>query len=261
MRLIVLPLVFLISFIASDVCAQALYVTWPPQIEVVEGEAFSLEWSAGGAETVVVAISGTRTPLGGQSRGEFSYLIGKVPAAQCALHFTVPWIDSLVFLVKIKAYNNAGKLLGKEERSYRFRPAVLANRRADGIYLDLHLRINQRLYVQKDGKLTHAYLTTSSAAYNWVYSPKSPRRIHDHAGVFSILSKTRYHWSSQFNVAMLRAMRYHEGHFIHATPRTQYYLLGRPASHGCNRLTLQDAKQLYEMTPLGTRVEIIGPKG
>ncbi len=261
MRALILLLIISAGLVKSDVYGQSLYVTWPVQAEVVEGEIFTLEWSAGGAETVVVAISGTCTPVGGKSRGDFNFLMGKVPAAQSTLSFKMPWVDSLVFSVKVKAYDGAGKLLGVESKEYRFRPAVLANRKADGIYIDLHLRINQRLYVQKDEKLSRVYLTTSSAAYNWVYSGKSPRRIHDHAGVFNILSKSKYHWSSQFNVAMRWAMRYHEGHFIHATTRTQYHLLGRPASHGCNRLALEDAKELYETTPLGTRVEVIGPKG
>ncbi|MDI6827097.1 MAG: L,D-transpeptidase [Armatimonadota bacterium] len=261
MRTLILLSIVLIGLTKPYAHSQTLYVTWPAQVEIVEGEIFKLEWSAGGAETVVVAISGTCTPVGGKSRGYYNSLMGTVPAAQSTLSFKMPWVDSLVFSVKVKAYDGAGKLLGIEGKEFRFRPAVLANRKADGIYIDLHLRTNQRLYVQKNEKLNRVYLTTSSAAYNWVYLGKSPQKIHDHAGVFNILSKAKYHWSSQFNVAMRWAMRYHEGHFIHATTRTQYHLLGRPASHGCNRLAIEDAKELYETTPLGTRVEVIGPKG
>jgi len=56
-------------------------------------------------------------------------------------------------------------------------------------------------------------------------------------------------------------MRYLSGHFIHATSPNLYKFLGEPASHGCNRLTKTDAKALYDATPLGTRVEVIGPNG
>jgi len=245
---------------AGPAYAQALYVTWPAEVEAVEGRALTLEWSAGGAETVIVALHGTRTSLGGRPRGEFSLLVGKLAAAEGKISLTVPWIDSLAFALKVKAYDGTGGMLGIEERQYRFRPGVLADRTEDGIYLDLRLRENQRLYVQKNQELTHAYLSTSSAAYNWVYTERSPRKFHDHAGVCKVVSKSRSHWSSQFEVRMLWAIRYHEGHFIHATTRDQYRLLGQPASHGCNRLAINDAKQLYEMTDIGTRVEIIGPE-
>jgi len=76
-----------------------------------------------------------------------------------------------------------------------------------------------------------------------------------------VLEKKRSHWSTLFNVRMPWAMRYHGGHYIHATSPNLYRLLGRPASHGCNRLTHRDARELYQTTPLGTRVEVVGPDG
>lgn len=60
---------------------------------------------------------------------------------------------------------------------------------------------------------------------------------------------------------MRYSLRYHGGHYIHATTRNYYSALGQPASHGCNRLTLEDARALYLMTPIGARVEVIGPSG
>jgi lipoprotein-anchoring transpeptidase ErfK/SrfK len=36
----------------------------------------------------------------------------------------------------------------------------------------------------------------------------------------------------------------------------EYKKLGNPASHGCIRLDLKDAKWLYEKLPLGVRVSI-----
>ena len=142
-----------------------------------------------------------------------------------------------------------------------FRPVVLEKRAADGIYLDLHKRTDQRLYVQKNGKLVKAYLSSSSENYLWLPPNRHLNKPHDHAGVFRVLSKEPDHMSRLFAVHMRWAMRYLGGHFIHATNRNLYRNLGRAASHGCNRLTLYDAKQLYDATPVGTRVEVIGPGG
>ena len=227
-----------------------------------EGETYTITWAADAIQSVSVVVYGTRTPRGTTSRGNFQIAAAEaVPAALGQLSWTVPWIDSVEFLVKAKGYNSLGYQVAMDERRYGFRPAVMANRTEDGIYLDLHERINQRVYVQKDSCLTRAYLSSSSENYLWLAPSRHSTKPHDHAGVFKVLEKKRSHWSTLFNVRMPWAMRYHGGHYIHATSPNLYRLLGRPASHGCNRLTHRDARELYQTTPLGTRVEVIGPDG
>lgn len=243
-------------------CAQSISITGPARIGMLEAETYAISWTSSGIESVSIVAHGTRTPLGTRSRGSFNMAVTEaVPATWESAEWTVPWIDSVTFFVKVKGYDLDGNMVAFDERGYRFRPAVLANRTEDGIYLDLHRRTNQRLYRQENYRITHAYLSSSSENYEWRPPCNHVRRAHDHAGVFSVIEKKRSHWSILFDVEMPWAMRYHRGHFIHATSPALYRLLGVPASGGCNRMTNHDARELYRLTPLGTRVEVIGPDG
>ena len=251
----------LLLFIRPCYC-QDIGFNGPNQAELVEGKSYTLSWTSSGGETVKVIIHGTRTPLGAVSRGEFVIPVAQsVPSIQGQMDFILPWIDSRNFAIKIKEYDVDGKVVSTGEREYGFRPAVMENRTMDGIYLDLHRRINQRLYVQKAGRITQDYLCSSSENYLWLPPKQHPSIPHDHAGVFKVLERNPDHYSALFHVHMYWAMRYLAGHFIHATSPNLYRRLGRPASHGCNRMTRHDAEELSGATPVGTRVEVIGPKG
>ncbi len=48
---------------------------------------------------------------------------------------------------------------------------------------------------------------------------------------------------------------YGRGIYIHGTPEER--LIGRPASYGCIRMRSKDVVKLFEMVPVGTRVEIV----
>ncbi|MCE5199379.1 MAG: L,D-transpeptidase family protein [Armatimonadota bacterium] len=242
--------------------AQSVSITKPNRAALLEGQNYTITWNADDVKSASVVAYGPRTPLGGKSRGNFSIVIAnRAPAGSRAVNWRVPWIDAIRLSVKIKGYDSQGRLTATSQRNYGFRPKVLANRTQDGIYLDLHKRTDQRLYVQQHGKLTRAYLSSSSSGYDWLPPKTHIPKPHDHAGVFSVLEKTPNHHSQLFDVDMPWAMRYHGGHFIHATTSAYYKYLGTSASHGCNRLTISDARQLYKATPVGTRVEVIGPKG
>lgn len=257
-----LLLVALILVFCAPASAQDLYINGPEQAELTEGQTYTAAWNAGGAETVDISVCGTRTPLGTKSRGPFEIVIARgVSAVQNESSFTMPWIDSVKFALRIIGRGGAGEKVSAGEREYRFRPAVLANRADDGLYLDLHQKVNQRLYAQKDGIITRAYISSSSMKYSWKAVNVHPETPHDHAGVFSVISKSPKAHSRQYDVDMPWAMQYLSGHFIHATSPNLYSRLSRPASHGCNRLTREDARELYDATPIGTRVEVIGPRG
>ena len=242
--------------------AQTATVTGPNRSALLLGAEYTLTWSSEGIRSVSLVAHGERTPRGTESRGRFRFAVAEgVPADGGSAAWRVPWVDSTTLFIKVKGYDAGGQQVVENERGYRFRPAVMERRTADGITLDLHRNRNQRLYVQRGGEITHVYISSSSENYRWRPAGRHILAPHDHAGVFRVLSKSRNHWSRLFDVNMPYAMRYHGGHFIHATSRNLYRNLGRPASHGCNRLTLHDARELYQMTPIGTRVEVIGPYG
>lgn len=81
-------------------------------------------------------------------------------------------------------------------------------------------------------------------------------------GRFSVLSKERRHWSTQYHVWMPYAMRVVRGIFIHEVPvrpdGVQYGAaeLGRPVSAGCIRVGVGSAKRLYDWARVGTTVLI-----
>jgi len=261
MKRVAVAMVLLLAAIGST-AAQTLSITGPSRNGMLEGETYDITWYAEGLRSVTVVVYGTKTPLGTALRGRFTIIVSKpVPAENGIVRWTVPWIDSIAFGLKIKGYDDLGQLRATDERTYRFRPAVMADRLADGIYIALHRRSNQRLYVQRNQRITRAYLCSSSQNYRWVPAGVHPSTPHDHYGVFKVQEKTTLHWSNEYQLPMPYALRYHGGHFIHATSRNMYRYLGRPASHGCNRLTRHDAMELFKMTPVGTRVEVIGPGG
>ncbi len=257
---IVAVLALVIVLIPVAVSAQDVYFNAPLQAELTEGQTYSVEWLAGGAETVDILICGTRTPLGGRPRGDFEIPAAtKVTAVQGVQTITIPWIDSLKFFIRIISRDGAGKKVSSAQREFRFRPAVLADRPDDGIYVDLHQKTNQRLFVESGGVITKACICSSSMNYSWMPPNVHPKTPHDHAGVYKVISRQRTAYSKLYEVEMPWALQYLSGHFIHATSPPLYKLLGRPASHGCNRLTREDAHALFDATPLGARVEIIGP--
>lgn len=258
---VVLKITLALLALASGAVAQSLSITGPSRYAMLENDTYTISWNSRGVDSVSIVAHGERTPLGSDSRGSFDIVIAEgVPAGAGGAKWTIPWIDSITFFVKLKGYDSQGRLVAVDERGYGFRPAVLADKTQDGLYLDLHQRTNQRIYVQKGYKITRAYISTSSQNYLWRPPGRHIQKPHDHAGVFSVLEKKPNHWSTLFNVDMPWAMRYHGGHFIHATSPNLYLYLGQPASSGCNRLTYTDARELYHATPLGTRVEVIGPK-
>lgn len=256
-----IAILLMITFTAGAY-GQHINLTAPGRSGMLEGDSYRIAWYSSGLASVSAVVYGKRTPLGTRSRGNFEIVVsGPVSAGQNGVDWTVPWIDAANFNVKLKGFDRTGRVVATDERRYNFRPKVMANRMEDGLFLDLHTKTNQRLYVQKGYRITRAYLSSSSRNYLWNPPDRHTKTTHDHAGVYNVIEKKPMHWSTLFNVRMPWAMRYHGGHFIHATSPNLYKDLGTPASAGCNRLTNHDAREVYRMTPLGTRVEVIGPDG
>ena len=75
---------------------------------------------------------------------------------------------------------------------------------------------------------------------------------HNHTGGFIIDSKDINHNAGK----MPFSLHYWSGHYIHATEPRFEKLLGTPASQGCVRLRLADAKWLFDHTPEGCQLII-----
>jgi hypothetical protein len=72
-------------------------------------------------------------------------------------------------------------------------------------------------------------------------------------GDYQVLSKEPLHLSRIYhNARMPYSLRFHGGYFIHGFTIVPHH----PASHGCIRLTIPDAKTLYAWTPIGTPVRV-----
>lgn len=89
--------------------------------------------------------------------------------------------------------------------------------------------------------------------------PKTPTPV----GTFKVLNKHPRAWSRSFGLWMPYWMAFtNRGHGIHELPewpggyKEGKNHLGRPASHGCVRLGVGPAKEMYDWAPVGTPVII-----
>jgi lipoprotein-anchoring transpeptidase ErfK/SrfK len=91
-------------------------------------------------------------------------------------------------------------------------------------------------------------------------APESPTPL----GEYSTTQKIEYAWVERFGVGAYYWIRFFEDYLIHSVPFDEngemiveeFEKLGNPASHGCIRLRLEEAKWLYETLPLGVKVVI-----
>ena len=102
----------------------------------------------------------------------------------------------------------------------------------------VHIEINkgaQRMIVYVDGEQRMTYrVSTGKAGYD------TP------SGSFRALSMKLMHYSKKYdNAPMPHAIFFRGGYAIHATNAVRN--LGRPASHGCVRLSPKDAAALYAL--------------
>lgn len=102
--------------------------------------------------------------------------------------------------------------------------------------LDIDIDLaSQRMTVSERGEEKHSWLISSG---RWGY--KSP------TGTFKPVWMTKMWHSRQYDFApMPYSIFFHKGVAIHATYATRK--LGRPASHGCIRLSKKNARTLYKL--------------
>lgn len=83
-------------------------------------------------------------------------------------------------------------------------------------------------------------------------------------GTFKTSDKIKYSWLPEYNAGAYYFVRFFGPYLFHSTPvdkdgkiiESEQINLGRPVSHGCVRLDINDAKWLYEFVPSGTTVKI-----
>jgi lipoprotein-anchoring transpeptidase ErfK/SrfK len=83
-------------------------------------------------------------------------------------------------------------------------------------------------------------------------------------GTFTTNQKIYYAWVPKFNEGAYYWVRFYGSYLFHSVPfdkdrnmiTEEASKIGTPASHGCVRMTLEDAKWFYETLPLGIKVTI-----
>jgi hypothetical protein len=101
------------------------------------------------------------------------------------------------------------------------------------------------------------HVSSNSGSYSWPVSTarsgyRTPR------GVFHAQALQRMHYSSKYHMSpMPNSIFFAGGYAIHGTYETRS--LGRPASHGCVRLSPGNAATLYQMVQAeGAQITIAG---
>ncbi len=104
---------------------------------------------------------------------------------------------------------------------------------------------NAKVSVHIDLSTQTMHVQSSSGSYSWPVSTARAGYVTPR-GTFAPTHMTRMTHSTLYNNApMPHAIFFHSGWAIHGT--THVGALGRPASHGCVRLSPANAAQLYSM--------------
>jgi lipoprotein-anchoring transpeptidase ErfK/SrfK len=83
-------------------------------------------------------------------------------------------------------------------------------------------------------------------------------------GEFKTTEKGEYFWNPRYNMGGYYWIRFYKDYLFHSVPfdknnnmiQEEYNKLGTPASHGCIRLEVENARWLYEKLPPGVKVII-----
>lgn len=99
------------------------------------------------------------------------------------------------------------------------------------------------VYITVDKRSQVMYVDTDTDSYVWSVST-ARKGYHTPTGDYKPYAMQRIHYSKKYdNAPMPDSIFFHGGYAIHATYDVKN--LGRPASHGCIRLSPENAKWLY----------------
>lgn len=74
------------------------------------------------------------------------------------------------------------------------------------------------------------------------YHPEEP---HNHLGTFSVFLRDANYYSRRWKCPMPNALFFYNGHAIHSCLSQDIGKLGRPASHGCIRVSPANSRKLF----------------
>ncbi len=223
--------------------------------EWVEDDEVTILWQwTGPIARVRLYCSYELCKLGGRSRGENGFVLTDLVENRGFWRWKVPWVDAPGFWLRIAGYDAAGQRLAVDERYVRLRPAEA--RDIHGTFI-LVVRRRQRLYFFKNDRLVRMHIV-STARPGYVTPKMSPGTRRGGVRMGQVFKKVRHAWSHRYNCPMpyWLAITSSGSHGIHATVPSAYRRLGRPASHGCIRQHLKDARVLYNMVDVGTPVYV-----
>lgn len=227
-------------------------------VRVFEGAKMTIRWnSTGDIPRVRLYYYGDRTQLGGHGRGDFGVVIADSVANTGSFSWTIPWVDSSAFRLRVAGLDPSGRKVAADERAMRFLPKEAAEiKEKTFIFIT---KEHQRLYYVQDGELKRIHII--STALPGYVTPNMRPGSHDpkRGGMGKVWVKEWAPVSREYHVVMRYWLQITQSgsHGIHATSPGLYDQLGGPASHGCVRQHAADAAILYDMVHVGTPVYIM----
>jgi lipoprotein-anchoring transpeptidase ErfK/SrfK len=115
------------------------------------------------------------------------------------------------------------------------------------------------VYITVDKSSQEMYVQTPTDSFVWDVST-GRKGYNTPVGKYKPTRLAKMHYSKKYdNAPMPNSIFFHEGYAIHATNAVNR--LGAPASHGCVRLSPQNAKWLYQIVlengMQNTHIEIV----
>ena len=223
--------------------------------EATEGREIAIRWrSSPGVAQVRLYYYGTACRLGTKPRGSFDGFITQLVPNEGRAVWKVPWMDALAFRLRIAGFDQSGTRIAENERPVSYRPATMVDVDATCVVVD---RTHQRLYYQRDGRIVRMHIV-STARRGYLTPPMEPGEHWRGVAVGKVFRKSVRAWSRAYQCPMpfWMAITSSGSHGIHAATPQAHRSLGRPASHGCVRQTLSDAKALFSLVTVGTAVYV-----
>ncbi|HYJ88403.1 MAG TPA: L,D-transpeptidase family protein, partial [Pyrinomonadaceae bacterium] len=154
---------------------------------------------------------------------------------------------ALIAFQKVQGRQRTGKLTKAELQAMRVATRPLP-RRTGFAHIEIDLTRQVLFIIDATGSVTHILPVCTGNEKSYVDHGQS-HRAHTPRGRFKVLRKISG-WRRS-SLGLLYYPNYiHEGIAIHGSPAIAVY----PASHGCIRIPMFAAKELSEMTAIGTEV-------
>lgn len=137
------------------------------------------------------------------------------------------------------------------------RTAIIAGGFIAGWFTAEYARADVFITVDKSSQ--EMYVQTPTDSFVWKVST-ARKNYHTPVGKFQPIRLHKMHYSKRYdNAPMPNSIFFYGGYAIHATYDIKN--LGKPASHGCVRLSPQNAKWLYQIVlengMKNTHIEIV----